>query len=150
MAMNTRRITATVHGVETFPIEMLHADSCFPATEADAHAIGRVGVRRQIRVARVFEYLDTLRLDETVPFAMARWASFGWFVSEIEVTQDPPPTGDTPAPDAVLVASAALQRLLRIELVMRTHREDLEAWRHAAVERSHIADACVALDDALR
>ncbi len=79
-------ITYTVEGSGHFPIDMLRYDSCFPASEPDAHMIERINnptKRSDLALHRVD--VSTLRDHRThaTIHTPARWESFGWKVVDM-------------------------------------------------------------------
>lgn len=84
MAKAAKLIHFKVTGRGAFPFDMLRYDSCFPATSADAAALDAVDYH-----TRTVELV--LALPRMATFA--RWASFGWTVSEYAGRRAPDMSG---------------------------------------------------------
>lgn len=77
-----------VRGFDTFPIDMLRFDCCYPATMEDADLIA-TSVRSESREHRTV-VLQRASSYGTTLWAIERWKSFGWSVNILEVRQGQP------------------------------------------------------------
>jgi len=82
MASKIRGYAFAVEGEGQFPTDMLRYDACYPRTTEDAvnlplNSYVELRDRRQHRKVALFSSLG--------PPTVARWVSFGWTVSDIEV-----------------------------------------------------------------
>lgn len=83
-------LTYTVTGSGTFPDDMLRYDDAYPLSEEDVTvAFGdraRLGRRLPERSVRIVQFVRTLKDRPT----FGRWGSFGWGVTEVDVSRQKP------------------------------------------------------------
>lgn len=71
------RQTFTVTGSGVFPLDMLRYDACWPAHEREIWMLGGSAETRDVHISRNVEG------KHDVP-TLARWASFGWTVTDVK------------------------------------------------------------------
>jgi hypothetical protein len=73
-----------VEGSGQFPIDMLRYDRCCPATESDSNAINRQVKWDGEKTAKC--HIELIRYSSAGKSGpnVARWASFGWKVLQVE------------------------------------------------------------------
>lgn len=69
----------TVVGKDHFPFDMLRYDACFPATGESAVSLSIPRTQKERTVT-----LRRFAVDKSWEPTCARWASFGWTVTNVE------------------------------------------------------------------
>jgi hypothetical protein len=73
----------TVQGVQSFPLDMLRYDGCYPATPEGVEAIA-ASLSNDSRYEDGHRKIYKVKLLSNLPPTEGRWASFSWYVIETE------------------------------------------------------------------